>query len=409
MRPIPSILITLGCLAAAPLCAQTDQTQEIAELRAQIVLLAERLAQIEQRAAAPIEVEEETEVEQVAIVPNQPVEAAWTDSLRVAGDLRYRHESINDDLSSERHRQRIRARLNVTADLAENASVVFGLSTGGRTNDSGNQTMGDGFSYKPIDVDLAYFNWGVTDSLNLLGGKMPSPFFRPTGYHLVYDSDIRPEGLALRYNSGSFFGNASAFWAEERSQDPDSMLFGLQAGYRGTLNNGFGLTAGASYYETTHMRGRAPLFSPGNGQGNQLDANGNYLYGFSQINLFGELRFELAGEPVTLFADYVRNTDADAFDEGFAFGGTYRSASNPGDWSLAYIYQDSEANSVVGAFTDSDFAGGTSDGSGHTLRAGYVFRGGWNFAVRYVIGDRGEGAGLKRDYNRLMADVSFSY
>ena len=409
MRPIPSMLVALGCFAAAPLGAQTDQAQEIAELRAQIALLADRLAQIEHRAAAPLDVEEDAEVEQIAIVSRQPAEPAWTDSLRFVGDLRYRHESINDDLFSVRNRQRIRARLNVMATVAENASVVFGLSTGGRTNDSGNQTFGDGFSYKPVLVDLAYFNWGVTDSLNLLGGKMPSPFFRPTGYHLVYDSDIRPEGLAFRYSAGSFFGNASAFWAEERSGDPDSMLFGLQAGYRGTLSNGFGLTAGASYYETTHMQGRAPLFSPGNGQGNQLDANGNYLYGFSQFNLFSELRFELGGEPVTLFTDYVRNGDADAFDEGVAFGATYRSASNPGDWSFAYIYQDSEANSVVGAFTDSDFSGGTSDGSGHTLRAGYVYRAGWNFAVRYVIGDRGEAAGLQRDYNRLMADVSFSY
>jgi len=410
MRRILSILIMLGCFAAVPLYAQTDQAQEIAELRAQLALLTDRLAQIEQSMAEPIETEEAVDVEQVAVVPPaQPAAASWTENVRLRGDLRYRHETINDDLFSTRHRHRVRARVNVTADVADNMSMVFGLSTGSRTNDSGNQTLGDGFSYKPIGVDLAYFNWGVTDNLNLQGGKMPSPFFRPTGYHLIYDSDIRPEGVALRYSSGSFFGNASAFWAEERSSGPDSMLFGLQGGYRGTLANGSGFTAGVSYYETTHTQGREPLCTPGSGQGNQLDANGNYLYGFSEVNLFGELRLELGGQPVTLFADYVTNTDADAFDEGFAFGGTYRSTSEPGDWSLAYIYQDVEANAVVGAFTDSDFAGGTSDGSGHTLRAGYVLPGGWNLAVRYVIGDRGEAAGLKRDYNRLMADIAFRY
>ena len=73
------------------------------------------------------------------------------------------------------------------------------------------------------------------------------------------------------------------------------------------------------------------------------------------------------------------------------------------------LYQDLEANAVVGAFTDSDFAGGTSDGSGHTLRAGYTFSGGWNLATRYIIGDRGRAAGNERDYNRLQADINFRY
>jgi len=151
------------------------------------------------------------------------------------------------------------------------------------------------------------------------------------------------------------------------------------------------------------------LFTPSNGQGNQLDINGNYLYGFSEFNMFSELRFDLGGEPTTFFADYVSNTEAVVFDDGYAAGITYGRISSPGDWSLGYIYQDLGANAVVGAFSDSDFAGGTSDGRGHTFRAGYILQNGWNFSVRFVSGERGEAAGKKRDYNRLMADVSFRY
>jgi hypothetical protein len=256
---------------------------------------------------------------------------------------------------------------------------------------------------------LAYFNWAVTDEVNLVAGKMSNPFYRPSGYHLIYDGDIRPEGLAVRYSSGNLFGNAAAFWVEERGSSADSALIGLQGGYRGTLDNGVGFTAGASYYETTHAQGRPPFFTSDDGQGNQLDGNGNYLYGFSEIELFGELRFSLNGEPLTVFADYVVNQDAAAFDEGYALGVTYRRASNPGDWSFGYVYQDLEANAVIGAFTDSDFAGGTSDGTGHSLLASYVFPGGWNFGVRYIIGDRGEAEGNQRNYNRLMADISMRY
>ena len=87
----------------------------------------------------------------------------------------------------------------------------------------------------------------------------------------------------------------------------------------------------------------------------------------------------------------------------------FRQAFDMGTWNVAYVYQDLEANAVVGAFTDSDFAGGTSDGSGHTLRAGYSFPRGWRLALRYIIGERGEAAGNLRDYNRLMVDVNFSY
>ena len=234
-------------------------------------------------------------------------------------------------------------------------------------------------------------------------------YYYAHAHSLLYDGDLRPEGVAVRYSSGGLFGNASAFWVEERSSAADSALFGLQGGYRGTLDNGVGFTAGASYYETTHARGNAPFFTSNSGQGNQLDANGNYLYGFSEIELFGELRLDLRGKPLTLFADLVKNNDADEFDQGYAIGATYRRASRPGDWSVGYVYEDLEANAVVGAFTDSDFAGGTSDGSGHSLLASYIFPGGWNFGLRYIIGERGEAAGNLRDYNRLQADISMRY
>ena len=76
---------------------------------------------------------------------------------------------------------------------------------------------------------------------------------------------------------------------------------------------------------------------------------------------------------------------------------------------MGYAYQDLGGNAVVGAFTDSDFGGGTSDASGHTLSGSYMVNGGWYFALRYVIGKRGEAAGQLRDYNRLMTDINFRY
>ena len=410
MRSVRSVLVIVCSLTVSSLHAQTEPQEEIVQLKARIALLEERLARIEASVAGDDEAVVEVEVERVVeIAPQRSAEPSWTEGLILDGDLRYRHETIDDDAVSVRHRHRIRARANATATLNEDMEVGFGLSTGGIANDSGNQSLDGGFSRKSIGVDLAYFDWNLTQSLTLAGGKMPNPFFRPGGYHLLYDGDLRPEGLALRMSSGTFFANVSAFWAEERGSDPETMWYGLQAGYRGSPASGVSLTAGASVHELSHAQGRAPVFTPGNGQGNQLDANGNYLYGFSQVEVFGELSLDLAGHPLRMFVDYVTNTAAEAFSDGLALGIDYRRASDTGTWNVAYVYQDLGANAVVGAFTDSDFAGGTSDGSGHTLRAGYSFSRGWNLGLRYIIGDRGEAAGNLRDYDRLQADVVFNY
>jgi hypothetical protein len=404
MKVLVMGLLGMGLtLASATSIGQTATAEEIAELQAQVAALTARLNALENETGS---IPAPPPIEHVA---PPAVAGHWTDTVEWGGDLRYRHEAIDDAAEVYRASHRLRARVNVAADIADNVRAGFGLSTGGITNDSGNQTLTDGFSYKDINVDLAYLDWSVTDELDLIAGKMVNPFFRPGGYHLIYDGDIRPEGLALKYRSGEFFSGVSAFWVEERSAGPDSMLVGLQGGYRGVLGNGATLTVGASYYDTSHAQGRAPFFTPFSGQGNQLDANGNYLYGFSELELFGQLELDVAGAPLIVFADVVRNRDAADFDQGYAIGAEWGNASAPGDWSVGYVYEDLEANAVIGAFTDSDFAGGTSDGRGHSLLASYVFPGGLNFGLRYIIGERGEAAGELRDYNRLQADISARY
>ena len=200
-----------------------------------------------------------------------------TPSVRLSADLRYRLDTIDDAALSLRHKHRIRARVSSFANLSESVTTGFGLSTGGHANDSGNQILGEGFSRKPVGLDLAYFDWTISERLNLIGGKMSNPFFRPGSHHLLFDNDLRREGLALKVNTGRFFGNASAFWAEERAENPDSLWWGIQAGYRGEPIAGLALTAGASFHKVTHTQHRSPLFTPFGGQGNQLDMHGNYL------------------------------------------------------------------------------------------------------------------------------------
>ena len=392
---------TIMVWAASPVLAQTGPSAELTALRAEVAQLSERLEALEQRLAGSVEIEE------VMFAPRPEPASSWTETVELAGDLRYRHETINEAGLPVRHRARIRARLGVTSDVADNVSVGFGLTTGGDNPISGNQTLGDGFSHKAIDLDYAYFDWGLTEDLNLVGGKMRNPFYRPARHYLLYDEDLTPEGLALHYDSGRFFGNFGGFWADERGAADDSIMLGAQAGYRGTVGNGTGLTAGVSYYTFSNTQGFPPFFFAGSG--NQLDAFGNYLTGFDEVELFGEVNFDLAGRPATFFADYVTNTATNAFDDGFAVGAAYGDASAPGSWDLSYSYQDLQANAVVASFSDSDWGGGGTDAKGHTFRTNYVLPGGWKFRFTYFLNERGEAEGSPRDYNRLQADINFIF
>ena len=407
----PSVTLFAVC-ALDLLCQQAlaHTTDEIAQIEARIERLEAQLARIESRTEPNLKAVQEIREERLAapISSKQPPQSRQQ-PVRVSADIRYRLDTIDDAAEPLRHHHRIRARASALAQWTESTAVGFGLSTGGSSNDSGNQTLGDGFSIKPVGLDLAYFDWSISKHLNLVGGKMTNPLFRPGRHHLLYDDDLRPEGLALSIDTGRIFGSASVFWAEERAEESDSLWMGIQLGYRGQPADGLTYTAGAGFYEITNTQGRPPLFTPLGGQGNQLDAHGNYLYGFSQAELFGELQIDVHGHPVTLFLDYVTNTAAERHADGIALGLGYRRFSQRNRWSASYVYQDLEANAVVGAFTDSDFGGGTSDGRGHVFNVGYTSASAWDIALRYIVGKRGEAVNMPRTYKRLQADLRLIY
>ncbi len=390
--------------------AQPSTSTEIAELRAELAALMERLARLEQGSAAAVEASAAAPAAASTAPPAAPAQnvAGADRQIRFSGDMRYRHEAINEEGGTERERQRIRARFGVTADINDSMRVGLQLATGNDDPVSANQTLDGGFSRKSIGVDRAYFSWQANDKLSITGGKMGIPFFRPGNHHLLYDSDLNPEGLALRYDSGNWFANYAGLWVEERSAADDSIMLAGQFGYRHELDNGMRLTAGVSYYDYLNTQGQAPFWS-GSAEGNFLDSAGNYLYDFNEAELFGEIRLKAGDHPVTIFADYVVNTEAALEDRGFALGASLGEVTRPGTWRVGYAYQDLEANAVIGTFTDSDFGGGGADGKGHVVEFNYGLRERLAFGFRYFINERGAGAGNQHDYNRLQADLSFSY
>jgi hypothetical protein len=416
MHTLLRVSIVLG-LALAPVVgtAAAVSEDEIRELRSQIAALSARLSELEARAG----------VAAVPAGPPEPVAAApaapaprgdhWTDRIELRGDFRYRWESIDVEGSDTRRRQRIRARPALIADVNDDLEVGFGLASGGDSPVSSNQTLGGGGSTKPINLDLAYFAWTGLENTSILGGKFKRPLRRVGDSSLVWDDDWRPEGLAATWDNGTFYGTALTTWLEADSRVGSERAYALQAGGNFGLGRDGSLTLSAGYYDL-QVAGREAVYEEAEFFGNSFTADGRYLYDYQMAELAGEFGFALGDWPVSLFADYVKNLDADRFDTGWAVGGTIGKAKDRGSWRVRYVYQDLEADAVFGLLTDSNFGGGGTDARGHILSADYVIAKNWVFRLTYydnVIGEnaveRGDAGAAELDYDRLILDFRFKY
>ena len=84
-------------------------------------------------------------------------ETNWSDKLSISGDVRLRHERVDDQ---ERDRQRLRGRIMIEAEVEEDLDVGIRIATGssgGAT--STNQTLDGNFGKKSLWLDLAYLSY----------------------------------------------------------------------------------------------------------------------------------------------------------------------------------------------------------------------------------------------------------
>jgi hypothetical protein len=339
---------------------------------------------------------------------------SWTDKITFKGDFRPRLELIDRDEDSlgqpvdERRRGRFRARLGLTAEVNDTVDFVFELSTGGENPVSTNQSFDNGFTRKDIGVNLAYVDWQAMDELNVQIGKLKNPWHRAGGHHLVWDSDLNPEGIYVRYEKGDFFVSYGGFGVEERSSSDDTLLHTLQAGYEFALSEDTSLTAGVGYIAYTNMIGNSPFWI-GEAFGNTVDAAGNFVYDYKTVELFAEYAMKVGGLPLSLFVDYVENTEAPEFDTGYAFGGKLGKASQPGDWEGSIAYQDLERDAVVALFTDSDFGGGGTDATGFTIKGKYALSKNWMIGATLFLNEIDANQGFATDYTRFQFDFEFKF
>jgi len=346
--------------------------------------------------------------------PATAEEESWVDRIAFKGDVRLRYETIDLDEVANVERMRFRARFGFSAKVSDDVNFVLRLASGGGDPVSTNQTFDDGFSTKDIGIDQAYVDWKINDGLNFFGGKMKNPLFRAGGVPLVWDSDLNPEGLALTYKSGMFFGTVGGFSVEERAAGDDSLLYAAQAGMKFPMGDKTGLTAGVGYFAYTNTIGNLPFYNA-RPKGNSVELLGTtlplgtYLYEYKNTEVFAQLDTKIGEWPLTVFAHATRNGEVSVEDTGYAFGVTLGAAKNDGDLEFNYVYADIEADSVIGTFNDSDFGGGGTDSDGHVLNVKYAVSRKIALGGTLFINKVGGFQATERDYSRVQLDIEFKF
>lgn len=341
---------------------------------------------------------------------------AWASTTAFKGDMRVRQDTI--DIEGEptnggrdKNRQRIRARLGAFAQVNPEVEVGIQVASGNAVDRrTTNQDMTDYFDKKNLWYDLAYIDYhpAVAPGLKLLAGKMKQPWVAVGD--VAWDGDINPEGIAASYTkkigSNSIFGSGGYYVLKDNIDGEgvefshDLNLYALQIGSSFDVGDDVKLMLGASYNGFNNDQYSATLRS-----------NGNTTDAFELYELFGQMDVIGLPLPLSMYAQYVINHDARDFDV-FMDGGEdtawlFGFRTNVAAISVDYNYRDVEANAVVGAFTDSDFASGYTNSSGHKLKLKYDIAKNFAIGATYFLteSDAASRYQTDADVNTLTVDL----
>lgn len=318
-----------------------------------------------------------------AAVPQHPAQprpeaaAPAFGPLRFSGDLRVRYEPFFQPDMPERHRFRVRARLNGAAELSSELRAGFTLATGELTDvNSTNQSFTEFFTRKPVGFDRYWMSYRprVAPGLELTGGKFAAPWESTA---LTMDPDVSVEGFAQSY-AYSGDGRLERFSLvgfqlpmREAAGEPDSYLAGAQAGARFRLGERgrLGFTAAGLHFVRPDPLARAlgDLITPALPNSNRLvrDAEGRvtgYASRFLLVDLLARAEYLFSPRwPLRLDFNFVRNTRAiDGESDGYWAELILGRAAEPGEFRFSYLFTRIERDAVLAALNESDLRASTN-------------------------------------------------
>ncbi|MCS3836437.1 hypothetical protein HNR03_001017 [Pseudomonas sp. JAI111] len=351
---------------------------------------------------------------------------AWAAKTQFKGDVRFRQETVKNDgvpNNKDQDRQRIRARLGAYSEINPQVDTGIRIATG--SNDdarSTNQDLNNYFDKKSIWLDQGYVDYhpDAIKNLHLVGGKMPQQWVSMGD--IIWDSDINPEGLAATYKyplggSTELFGSAGHYTLKDNVDGEgvqfkhDLRLYAGQLGARFAITDSMKMTLGGSIYSYDNDANSACPTTGTVTAPCALAVNGNSPNErFKLYEGFGQLDFSNLPVPLSLYGQYVNNKDAsNDQDTGWLAG----VKSKIYGFAVDYNYRDVQRNSVVGAFTDSDFANGFTGSRGSKLKVSYELDKNFNLGATYFLATSDQtNANINKkdsDINTLQLDAEAKF
>ena len=421
MRLLRVILAAaLLALTAAPAWARPDSTDEMAEkikrMEEQIAAQQAMLEEMKQAMEAQ-KAETTAEVKKTALETAQKEVAKETKAhnltgWKFGGDIRLRYEGTyyDSESSQDRNRFRLRGRMKVTKNIGWGVTGYLQLASGSEAGaTSTNQTLTDSFDKKGIWLDQAYLTWTPDIEGHFFtfgGGKYANPF---QSTPMMWDTDVNPEGFYQ--NLAYEFGNVQPFFTfgqlmiKENGSGKDAYALAYQGGVNAKMDK-FGASITLAYYDFVRY------------DTNYKYANGNTTQTVNSVTTLdaGDFNiFEVLGKvtykaryPLEFFVDYAVNTGAEGphadQDTAWSVGGQIGQNKKQKDWSVAYRYANIEANSVIGAFSDSDFRHNNRKGS--ELKFKYNIYDPLSFGAAFWMTDKIVGSD---EWTRLQIDLEYKF
>ena len=177
------------------------------------------------------------------------------------------------NVSRDRDRFRLRARLGIDAQIDEGVSAGLRIATGNDNSPvSTNQTAGQNgpFAKYALWLDRAFIHLGPYHGVEGWVGRSPNPFWTSD---LLFDEDLNFDGVAVTANepitrSLNLFGTIGAFptyntafnfstnQAFPKFRSRDAWLYGVQGGANWRIGPDYGLKASIGFFKFDKVEGQ---------------------------------------------------------------------------------------------------------------------------------------------------------
>lgn len=343
---------------------------------------------------------------------------AKVQNIKLYGDVRYRYDfkDFENQAPETTEVQALRARLGVSALIADKTKFDFRLATGtGRT--STNQTLGGnttaGTNYT-INVDRATLGLDANEKLGFTLGRMGNPFVIAGGSDLAWDADLNFDGVSAKWTPkfGDLETTASLSRFALRIEGATASPVNLNtAGFavKSNIGEDKNILGHVNFYQYEKLKDQAALVS-GNLSGNLAGTGTNYANDYGILDVGLEFGFKVASQSFAIYGNYAQNTTTSDDNVAYLAGFKVNKLKKKGDWTFVYDYRVLERSSVIGAFTDGESFGGGVNGNNHRVSVGYQFGDAWYGSIAGHMGESKIATGeTSEDRVRVIADIGASF